>query len=495
MSNKERNAAKTVQAAEKSKAAQAAGFSEAAAAVPSDASKAPEKAGTETEMERVLSVKSLVVQGMAWLCPACIVMYYGIINQQSGGAFPLVVLIAGCVMIIAAFAFANMGKKYTRGGSVYTYVGGTFGPKLGYMSGWLMILDYFLMPMLCYLSSGLYLNILFPQISANVFTVLTIIFVFICNFVGVKFATFINFINIVVPILMLIVTLVFIFKFVLTDAPQSTGTLLSMKAFASPETLKWAGVLQGAAVMCEMFIGFDIATTLAGEVKNPTKSVPMAVMIIVVYTAISFFVVAYLLNCGWIYEEGMLNDPNTAITEYYVYLGIGWMNTVFVPINTLACIGCCIAGNISSSRILYNMARDGFIPKKIFGYIHPKFKTPSFNILIAALAGFCALLFQGQVMSAANLCSFGGLLGMVLVNACVVGAYWFKDRMRGVNGFVKYILMPVIGGGATLFLWCQLSAAAKIVGFSWLALGLILLAIKTSGFKEMPPEMDFSEAA
>ena len=482
MSEKERTAAEAVKAAE----TKAAGAAEAAAD-----GKPAEKG--ETEMERVLTVKSLVVQGMAWLCPACIVMYYGIINQQSGGAFPLVTLIAGVVMVIAALAFANMGKKYTRGGSVYTYVGGTFGPRLGYMSGWLMILDYFLMPMLCYLSSGLYLHILFPQISANVFTVLTIIFVFICNFIGVKFATFINFINIVVPILMLIVTLIFIVKFVLTDAPQSAGTLLSMKAFAAPETLKWAGIFQGAAVMCEMFIGFDIATTLAGEVKNPTKSVPLAVMIIVIYTAISFFIVAYLLNCGWIYEEGMLNDPNTAITEYYVYLGIGWMNTVFVPINTLACIGCCIAGNISSSRILYNMARDGFIPKKIFGYIHPKFKTPSFNILIAAVAGLCALLFQGQVMSAANLCSFGGLLGMVLVNACVIGAYWYKDKMRGVSGFVKYILMPVIGGGATLFLWLQLSATAKIVGFSWLALGLILLAIKTKGFKEMPPEMDFSE--
>lgn len=450
--------------------------------------------GAHTEMDRVLSTKDMVVQGMAWLCPACITMYYGIINESSGGAFPLVTLIAGLVMFMAAFGYANMGKKYTQGGSVYTYVGGTFGPRLGFMSGWLMILDYFLMPMICYLTSGLYLHILFPAISANIFTILTIIFVFICNYIGVKVATLVNAINVIVPILMLIVTIIWIIKFVATDAPQSTGTFLSMKAFMSPDTIKWAGVLQGAAVMCELFIGFDIATTLAGEAKNPTKTVPRAVIIIVVYTLVSFFLTAYLFNCGWVYEDGMLNDPNTAITEYYVYLGLGWMNLVFVPINTIACIGCCIAGNISSSRILYNMARDGFLPKKFFAFIHPKHKTPSFNIALAGIAGLSALLFQGQVMDAANLCSFGGLLGMVLVNVCVIGSYWYKDKRRGTKNFFRYVLMPGAAAACTLFLWCQLSAMAKIVGFSFLALGAIILGIKTKGFKEMPPEMDFSEA-
>lgn len=451
-------------------------------------------ASQSVEMNRVLTTKFLVVQGLAWLCPASIVMYYGIINQLSGGAFPLVVLIAGITMLIAAMGFANMGKKYTQGGSVYTYAGGTFGPVAGYMSGWLMILDYFLLPMMCYLSSGLYLNILFPSISANTFTILTIIVVFICNLVGVKFATFINFINITIPIIMLVITIVYIVKLIACGGPDTAGTILSMKAFMSPETIIWGGVLQGAAVMCELFIGFDIATTLAGETKNPTKTVPKAVIIIVALTILLFLGTAYMLNCGWVYEEGMLNDPNTAITEYYVYLGLGWMNLIFVPINTLACIGCCIAGNISSSRILYSMARDGFLPKKTFGYIHPKFKTPAFNILLAAIAGFGALLFQGQVLNAANLCSFGGLLGMVVVNACVIGSYWHKDKARGLSAFLKYIVMPVIAMAVTFFLWWQLSVAAKIVGFSWLAVGLILLAIKTKGLKEMPPEMDFSEA-
>ena len=453
-----------------------------------------ESLGYKQELKRALTVPDLVCYGLIFMVPIAPFGIYGTVMSISQGMVALAYSIGLVGMVFTALSYWRMAEEFPISGSVYGYATKAISKPVGFMSGWLMILDYFLMPMICYLTSGLYLNILFPSISANVFTILTIIFVFFCNFIGVRVASFVNLINIVVPILMLIITLIWIIKFVLTDVPTSTGTFLSMKAFMSPETIMWGGVLQGAAIMCEMFIGFDIATTLAGEAKNPTKTVPTAVIIIVIYTAISFFVTAYLFNCGWVYEEGMLNDPNTAVAEYYVYLGLGWMNTVFVPVNTIACIGCCIAGNISSSRILYNMARDGFLPKKVFAYIHPRFKTPSFNILIAGIAGLSALLFQGQVLGAANLCSFGGLLGMVLVNACVIGAYWHKDKLRGTSNFFKYVVLPVIGGGATLFLWCQLSVAAKIVGFSWLALGAIILGIKTKGFKEMPPEMDFSEA-
>ena len=94
----------------------------AAAAETAESAQVTEQKNGSTEMDRVLTTRQLVVNGLAWLCPACIVMYYGIVNQMSGGAFPLVVLIAGVVMIFAAFGYANMGKKYIQGGSVYTYV-------------------------------------------------------------------------------------------------------------------------------------------------------------------------------------------------------------------------------------------------------------------------------------------------------------------------------------------------------------------------------------
>ena len=117
-----------------------------------------------TELKRVLKLPTLVCQGLAYLCPACVLMYYGIINVLTNGHFPLTLLVAGFAMTLTALSYAKMCRKYPVAGSVYSYVSKSIGPKLGFIAGWGLMLDYFLLPMVCYLSCGLYLNIMFPAI-------------------------------------------------------------------------------------------------------------------------------------------------------------------------------------------------------------------------------------------------------------------------------------------------------------------------------------------
>ena len=136
------------------------------------------------------------------------------------------------------------------------------------------------------------------------------------------------------------------------------------------------------------------------------------------------------------------------------------------------------------------MGRDGFLPKKFFGYVHPKFKTPSRNILLTAIVGLTAILFQNSLMNAMSLVSFGALLGFILTNICVIVRFWVKDKERGGAALIKYIIIPVLAAIVCVYLWLSLPVMAKIVGFSWLAIGIIVLAIKTKGFREMPPELN-----
>ena len=55
---------------------------------------------------------------------------------------------------------------------------------------------------------------------------------------------------------------------------------------------------------------------------------------------------------------------------------------------------------------------------------------------------------------------------------------------------IKYVIIPVLAAAVCVYLWFSLPAMAKIVGFSWLAIGIIVLAIKTRGFRELPPELN-----
>lgn len=441
-----------------------------------------------TELKRVLKLPTLVCQGLAYLCPACVLMYYGIINVLTNGHFPLTLLVAGFAMTLTALSYAKMCRKYPVAGSVYSYVSKSIGPKLGFIAGWGLMLDYFLLPMTCYLSCGLYLNIMFPAIPVWAWVIIAVIFVAVCNCIGIGVASIVNNINVIAPILALIVTIIFIIKFVMGGG--GAGTLIYPEAIYNADMFNFSSIMTGAGIMAIVFVGFDSVTTYSEETIEPEKNMPRAVILICVGAAIEFFIVAYFMNCGWPYEVGAIQDPDTAITEYNIHIGIGWMNTIFILINTLASIGCCIAGQGATSRILLGMGRDGFLPKSFFGYVHPKFKTPVKNVLLTAVVGLTAIIFQDSLTDAMSLVSFGALLGFVLTNICVVVRFWVKDKERLGAAVLRNLIIPVIAAAICVYLWLSLPVAGKIVGFSWLAIGVIVLAIKTKGFRQLPPELN-----
>ncbi len=440
------------------------------------------------ELKRVLRLPTLVCQGLAYLCPACVLMYFGIINQLTGGHFPLALVVAGIAMTLTAMSYAKMCRRYPVAGSVYSYVSKSIGPKLGFLAGWTMMLDYFLLPMTCYLGCGLYLNIMIPMIPVWVWIVLSVLFVGVCNYIGVGVAAFINNINVIAPILAIIVTVICMIRFIVGGG--GAGTLFYAEAFYHADSFDVNTLMTGAAIMAIVFVGFDSVTTYAEETINPEKTMPKAVLIICIGAAIEFIIVAYLMNCSWPTAVDEMTNPDTAITEFNTHIGIEWMNGIFVAINTLASLGCCIAGQGATARVLLGMGRDGFIPKKFFGYVHPKFKTPSRNILLSMAVGLTALLFQDSLTNAMSLVSFGAITGFILTNVCVIFRFWIKDRERGGAAVIKYMVLPIIAAAVCVYLWLSLTATAKIVGFSWLALGVVFLAVKTKGFRELPPEMN-----
>lgn len=446
----------------------------------------PEK----VELKRVLKLPTLVCQGLAYLCPACVLLYYGIINALTGGNFPLALLIAGFAMALTAFSYAKMCRKYPVAGSVYTYTSKSIGPSFGFIAGWTMMLDYFLLPMACYLSCGLYLNIMIPAIPIWVWIIVSVLFCGACNYFGIGISSIMNNINVIAPIIALIITLVCIIAYVSKGGGE--GTLLATSALYSAETLQFSSLMTGAAIMAVVFVGFDSVTTFSEETIEPEKNMPRAVVIICIGAAIEFAITAYIMNCGWPWAEAqnVLVNPDTAITEYNAHIGIGtWMNPIFVAINTLACLGCCIAGQGATSRILLGMGRDGFIPPKFFAYIHPKFRTPSRNVLLSMAVGLTAIIFQDSLTNAMSLVSFGAIVGFIFTNIDVIFRFWIKDKERGGAAVFKFFIIPLIAALVCIYLWLNLTAMAKIVGFSWLGLGIIFLAIKTKGFRVMPPEM------
>src|SRR5699024_9391789 len=107
------------------------------------------------------------------------------------------------------------------------------------------------------------------------------------------------------------------------------------------------------------------------------------------------------------------------------------------------------------SRFLFAMGRNGVFPKKIFGYISPKFQVPIFNILIVSGISLLALVAHVDIILA--FINFGVLVAFMFVNLSVIAHYYIKDRTRkSPKKIFLYLILPTIGIAINFWLWTNL---------------------------------------
>jgi amino acid transporter len=163
------------------------------------------------------------------------------------------------------------------------------------------------------------------------------------------------------------------------------------------------------------------------------------------------------------------------------------MGYLFTAITVIGTLASALASQASASRILFGMGRDGVLPKKFFGYVHSKHQTPTNNILLIGVISLVALVLN--LGTAVSLVNFGALAGFTLVNLSVVFHYFIRNRKRSFAQIIKYLVFPCIGALVCATIWLSLAANAKILGFIWLAIGLVYLAITTNFFRKLPPDL------
>ena len=138
------------------------------------------------------------------------------------------------------------------------------------------------------------------------------------------------------------------------------------------------------------------------------------------------------------------------------------------------------------------MGRDGVIPKRLFGRLSERFGTPVFSIILCGVVALLAL--RMDVTTSTSFINFGAFLAFSLVNLSVIFHYWIAQGERGMKAVTFYLMFPLIGLIADLWLMASLDHMAIYLGLTWLAIGLVYLVFITGGLRRQPPEMHFEEA-
>ena len=138
-------------------------------------------------LRRTLVLAGVVIIGIAWVTPLIVLATIRIIAQLSNYAAPTAYLVTLVAMLLTAYRYGQMASvHYRTAGSAYTYVGREMGPRLGFLTGWLILLDYFFNPLVVWLIGAAYLSAQFPGVSIAVWIIAFIIITTILNMIGIR---------------------------------------------------------------------------------------------------------------------------------------------------------------------------------------------------------------------------------------------------------------------------------------------------------------------
>ena len=102
-----------------------------------------------SDLRRALTLWDLIFIGIVIIQPIAPMGVYGVISNRAGGHVVTTILIAMVAMLFTAISYGRMARVYPSAGSAYTYVSQEIHPALGYLTGWAMVMDYVLNPLIC----------------------------------------------------------------------------------------------------------------------------------------------------------------------------------------------------------------------------------------------------------------------------------------------------------------------------------------------------------
>lgn len=432
-----------------------------------------ESFGYEQELNRVLGLPAVCLFGFAYLAPCTIFSYFGLINGSTHGMMSFAYFIATVAMLFTALSYRQMVKAYPIAGSVYNYTSRSINPSVGFLSGWVILLDYILLPMINYIIAAGFIPLILPGIPVWLDMIILIVIVTVVNLVGVKVMSTFDNIFIVIQFAFVLTAIVFAVKVI----GQHDYSILDINGFINIS--EWSnvglnGVVSGAAVLCLCFLGFDSVTTLAEEAKDPAKTVGRALLIITLCAGGLFVISTYLFQISW--PEGWRElDPDNGSYQLIGYLAGEFMATLLCWIMIIACLASAISSQASCARILYSMGRDHQLPNKVFGHVSKKYKVPDYNIVFIGIVSLLSIWISLDVGS--TMINFGALLGFTMVNVSVFAHYWVREKNRGPAAVIKFIILPLCGICVCMYLWANLGFWALVIGFIWLAIGVVVLVI------------------
>ncbi|MCM3066119.1 APC family permease [Priestia flexa] len=425
----------------------------------------------KVELTKSLGLFGVVFLGLAWMTPMIFFTVYGVANEAAGGMLAAAYIVAFIAIFFTAYSYSRMVKAFPIAGSAYTYTKKAINPKIGFVVGWALLLDYIVSPIIAILTFGLFMNAQFPSIPVFVWIILLNIVLAVVNIIGIKSVARVSGFSVLVQIVFIVFFLLFVIKDIIVGG--NGLALLSIQPFMSSD-FSLSTVFAGAALICFCFLGFDAVTTMAEETVDPKKTIPKAIFLIVIIAAILYIAISYFTQIA--YPDFSFHNADTAAHELILMVGGNLLSAIFTTVLIVATFTQGVSSVTSVTRFLFALGREEILPKKVFAYIHPKFKTPVLNIVFITIISFLAIAIDLDM--AVTFVSFGALTAFIFVNLSVIGHFYVKNKKRSFKETIMYLILPLFGAGFIGWLLTLLEKQTLLIGIIWVLIGIFYVSIR-----------------
>ncbi|MDO7908621.1 APC family permease [Paenibacillus sp. JX-17] len=428
-----------------------------------------EQFGYKQELSRSLSFWDLLIYGLIFMVPIAPFGIYGQVAQGSHGMVALAYLIGMVAMIFTALSYARMSEAFPIAGSVYSYAQRGINEYVGFFAGWVILLDYILIPSLMYLVSSAALGDVLPDVPIYVWLLIFIVVNTLINMLGIEFTSKANKI---ILALELIVLAVFIITAIIALVKGVNGAEFTFKPLYDKNHFSLNVVMGAVSIAVLSFLGFDAISTLAEESKGGKKSVGRAVIFSLLVVGIMFIIQTWLAALIWP-DYTTFENADTAFYQIAEIAGGPWLKWTTIVATAVAWgLADALVAQAAISRILYSMGRDKKLPS-VLSKVHAKYKTPYVSILLVAVISIIVTFgFASHLSTLASLVNFGALTAFLFLHIAVVNYFLRKQKSKD---YINHLLFPIIGFVVIGYVWLNLDAASKKVGLVWMAIGILYM--------------------
>ena len=431
--------------------------------------------GAAPRLRRTLTLWDLILYGMIVLQPVAPMSAFGALSDRGRGHVVTAILIAMVAMLFTAISYGRMARAYPSAGSAFTYVAQEIHPSVGYVTGWSMVMDYIVNPLICVIWCAGQAHEFAPAIPVWGWKIIFVVAFTMLNLRGIKTSARVN--AGLTAGMSAVVVVIFVAAIRYLFGHAHSDPQFFTRPFYDPQTFTWGNLFGCTSIAVLSYIGFDGISTLSEEAENPRRNILLATVLTCVVIGFLSAAEVYIAQLVWPASQAF---PN-ADTAYVWVAARTWAPLFSIVGLTLvvANFGSGMGAHIGAARLLYGMGRSNALPSSFFGAVDPKHQVPRNNVLFVgaiALIGSFFLTYGRGI----ELLNFGALIAFMGVNAAAFARYYLHAERKKIWNLIP----PVAGFVICLALWLSLSRPAQIVGSIWMIAGIAFGIWKTRWFRE-----------